>query len=140
MSYNTDLQNNNTSLQEILATVNSLPEAGGSSGDGLEWIDVMSLPIISTGENSYGYPTTTYKLEFDTALTVYGVCVVAKDNTNQMYNAICNFAYPAASQKEYLATIRYTYGSSPYFSIILTTENDMDTHIIECKVLLLVGD
>ena len=47
MSYNTDLQNNNTSLQEILATVNSLPEAGGSSGSGLEWIDVMSLPMES---------------------------------------------------------------------------------------------
>ncbi len=66
MSYNTDLQNNNTSLQEILATINNLPEAGGSgsSGGGLEWIDVMSLPTTyvtppsSSSALSYYLPIT----------------------------------------------------------------------------------
>lgn len=48
MSYNTDLQNNNTSLQEILATVNSLPEAGGSSGGGTE-IETCTIDIVATG-------------------------------------------------------------------------------------------
>lgn len=36
MSYNTDLQNNNTSLEEILAKINALPEAGGSGESGSE--------------------------------------------------------------------------------------------------------
>lgn len=31
-TYNTDLQTNNTSLEEILTTINNLPEAGGSGG------------------------------------------------------------------------------------------------------------
>lgn len=31
-NYNTDLQTNNTSLEEILETINNLPEAGGSGG------------------------------------------------------------------------------------------------------------
>lgn len=32
-TYNTDLQTNNTSLEEILTTINNLPEAGGSSSE-----------------------------------------------------------------------------------------------------------
>lgn len=34
MTYNTDLQSNNVELQEILNTINSLPEAGGGGSSG----------------------------------------------------------------------------------------------------------
>lgn len=57
MSYNTDLQNNNTSLQEILATVNSLPEAGGSSGGGVE-IETCTVLIYGDSVWETGYYTT----------------------------------------------------------------------------------
>lgn len=40
MTYNIDLQNNNIGLQEILETINNLPEAGGSGGG----IQLPNLP------------------------------------------------------------------------------------------------
>ena len=60
MSYNTELQSNNTDLQAILDTVNALPEAGGSGGgnNSGEWILITSLP-------------TTYALDPDAMSTTY---------------------------------------------------------------------
>ena len=61
MSYNTDLQNNNTSLQEILATINSLPEAGsgGSGGAAIETC-ILNLNFnMSPGSSFSGVYCTT---------------------------------------------------------------------------------
>ena len=135
MSYNTDLQNNNTSLQEILATVNSLPEAGGSSGGGLEWIDVLSLPVNSTGTNSYALPYNEYIINCDFN-TVAGIWLTIKTNTNTTYQAFKS-SYFGTSAKDDVSLIALDYATNS-FSIKLATENDLEYRwIVEAKALLI---
>lgn len=55
MAYDIDLQSNNTELQEILDTINALPEAG------------------SGGESSSGFEPLTYSLEIDTSDLTFGI-------------------------------------------------------------------
>lgn len=50
MSYNSELQSNNTDLQAILETINNLPEAGGSGGGGIE---TCSVTISWFNDNTY---------------------------------------------------------------------------------------
>lgn len=46
MTYNTDLQSNNVELQEILNTINSLPEAGSGGGTAVETCTVYNEQIF----------------------------------------------------------------------------------------------
>lgn len=55
MSYNSDLQNNNTDLQDILQTVRSLPSGGG----GGSWIDDYKYRTVVV-DADYGYIADLY--------------------------------------------------------------------------------
>ena len=52
MSYNSDLQNINTSLQSILDTVNALPDAGSGGGGNIE---TCTVEIISQSGSAFAY-------------------------------------------------------------------------------------
>lgn len=112
MSYNIDLQNNNTSLQEILATINNLPEAGsgGSSDEGgssLEWVDVIALGAIST----------EYGSEPGVVLNTYQVPIL--DETRSIIIEMdCS-----AGIKTYVGCLPSTYSSSWSFSTLSSHES-----------------
>lgn len=118
MSYNTDLQNNNTSLQEILATINNLPEAGsggGSSGgenssSSLEWIDVKSLPFTGSGSNMMGLTGNLYDCTSYMDATKYFALIVK-----------CTTSLGSVTGLTYLVSDWYS--SQP--SRIVTLEEDM---------------
>ena len=60
MSSKTELQNNNLELQEILADVNALPDAGSGSAPTL--VNVIFKNYSSSGE--YGVYYTTYSTKY----------------------------------------------------------------------------
>lgn len=66
MSYNSELQSNNTDLQSILETINNLPSAGGGSGGGQIEYEIITVPAGAT--------SATYTLSRVTA--AYG-CLTA---------------------------------------------------------------
>ena len=86
MSYNTDLQNNNTSLQEILATINNLPEAGsgGGTSGGTNNIEVCSLKFLNNTSGIIIYYT---KYENNTIATIREVLT---NSPSVISNVICN--------------------------------------------------
>lgn len=63
MSYNTDLQENNAALEEILETVNNLPESGGNVDLGVTGATVgQTVKISAVDEN--GVPTAWESVDF----------------------------------------------------------------------------
>jgi hypothetical protein len=74
MSYNTELQENNAELQEILRTVNSLPNASGSSGGGVKW-EVIAEGELTEETTSIRINTDTNGDTFELALCSFGILV-----------------------------------------------------------------
>ena len=66
MAYDTDLQSNNAELQEILNTINALPEAG-SGGSGGGSLDTCTLKIIDN--LGYGSVSVSYQTFSDGVIT-----------------------------------------------------------------------
>lgn len=59
MNYNTELQNNNDELQEILNAVNELPEAGGGTGEAGVGISSIKQTTKSTEDDGVNVITVT---------------------------------------------------------------------------------
>lgn len=55
MSYNTELQSNNTELQAILDAVNALPEAGTGGGGSVEAVNINVMAAAPWGVTSTVY-------------------------------------------------------------------------------------
>lgn len=140
MSYNTDLQNNNTSLQEILATINNLPEAGsgGGSGGGVEWIDITSLPTTYAAPAPPGASsTTTYYLPIEDDVISIIVSGLDNSNYNREYSNVVSYSNGVwrptlqSSDNPFIQLINISDGDSNYVKIVLYER------IIQPKALLI---
>lgn len=77
MSYQNDLTANNAALENILATVNALPDAVGGGNEPVEWIDVFSLPTTYIIESS-----KTFYIEKNQNFQFLGVRFVGDGTAN----------------------------------------------------------
>lgn len=123
MTYNTDLQSNNVELQEILNTINTLPEAGGGGGAAIETCTVTfsdstnyAASVLENGEivTRHGY------LESDNPFVPLSIENVVKNSV--MYLGIClveggyDYAYEGC-------TVLYNLGSS--YGTIISVDGDV---------------
>lgn len=121
MSYNTDLQTNNSSLQSILDTINNLPEAGsgGSGGVGLTTCTVTIMSesestiyyVSANNDGSVSYDTLEHPGVFSTQtiITLSNTLIVVKSNYTYVNSA---YAQGASVERVFPSEVHILTGSS----------------------------
>ena len=118
MSYKIELQSNNTELQEILNTINALPEAG-SGGESFE---PSPFSQILTGTFTPASNTKDFTIPEDAVGTV-GFLIIFSMNPNPMY--LVQLAYINLGVYDY--TERVIYKQVSYFAGTLSNNVDYPT-------------
>lgn len=109
MSYNSELQANNTDLQDILDTINALPESGGG-GD----VKTCTVTITVRRRSVYGLSYTAYSDGDFQAIAQYGgtVDLIGSGGTVTLENVVCGTSLLVSYGKAVIPSVAVSGGIS----------------------------